>query len=146
MSEWGVRRPPASDEELARWTVAQAPQLQLLRAGLQDAVLHHADLDEIEVADRVDLAERIAIVATELAGNALRHGHPPTVVVLQRSQNRLVVDVLDGDSHSVPAVVERAPGEGGLGLVLTERLAENVGWYPTAAGGKGVWAAFALAR
>ena len=79
-------------------------------------------------------------------GNALCHGHPPTVVVLQRSENRMVADVLGGDSHRVPAVAGGPPGEGGLGLVLTERLAEKAGWYPTAAGGKGVWAAFALAR
>ena len=135
-----MRRPPSIDEELARWTLTAPAQLQNLRAALQEAI--HG---QSAAADPADLAERLTIVATELAGNALRHGHPPTVVVLQRSDGKLVVDVLDNDSGSVPAVDDvRAAGQGGLGLVLTQRLAHDVGWYPTRTG-KSVWATFALA-
>jgi serine/threonine-protein kinase RsbW len=66
------------------------------------------------------------------------------VVILQRSDGRLLVDVLDNDPVSAPAVDEqRPPGEGGLGLVLAQRLAQDVGWYPTGSG-KHVWATFAL--
>jgi serine/threonine-protein kinase RsbW len=139
MSWWDRRRPPSIDEELARWTLAAPPELQFLRAALQRAV------HDQPAADPADLAERLAIVATELAGNALRHGHPPAVVILQRSDGKLVVDVLDNDAKSTPAPDEdRAAGAGGLGLVLAQRLAHDVGWYPTSAG-KGVWATFALA-
>jgi anti-sigma regulatory factor (Ser/Thr protein kinase) len=142
MTGWDMRRPPALDEELARWTLTGAPELRGLRAALQDVVLNRATT----AADRHDLAERLAIVATELAGNALRHGRPPTVVILERSNSRLVLDVLDSDPGSGPTVVAgRAAGDGGLGLVMAERLAEDVGWYPTDAG-KRVWASFALAR
>jgi hypothetical protein len=38
---------------------------------------------------------------------------------------------------------QRPLGTGGLGLPLTERLAQNVGWYPTATG-KHVWAQFTI--
>jgi serine/threonine-protein kinase RsbW len=140
MTGWDMRRPPRIDEELARWTLAGALELQVLRAALQQAVN-----DQPAAADPMDLAERLTIVATELAGNALRHGHPPTVVVLQRANEELVVAVLDNDPGSAPAVDgDRAVGEGGLGLVLAQRLALDVGWYPTDTG-KGVWATFALA-
>jgi hypothetical protein len=40
-------------------------------------------------------------------------------------------------------VQQRPPGDGGLGLQLTERLAEEVGWYPTDTD-KHVWAKFSL--
>ncbi|WP_255658337.1 ATP-binding protein [Actinoplanes sp. L3-i22] len=135
-----MRRPPVFDEELARWTIAGAPELQFLRAELQRAAMSRS----ATAADGEDLAERLQIVATELAGNALRHGRPPTVVVLHRSNGKLVIDVLDGDAESGPAVADRrAAGAGGLGLLLSERLAEQVGWYPTG-DGKLVWASFAL--
>jgi len=140
MAGWNIRYPPSPDEELGRWVLGDAPHLQSLRAGLQRAVLGRADAE-----NREDLAERLVIVATELAGNALRHGRPPTVVILQRSDGHLVLDVLDSDPGAVPQVDEqRQTGQGGLGLVLAQRLAEQVGWYPTE-GGKTVWASFALA-
>jgi serine/threonine-protein kinase RsbW len=140
MTGWDMRRPPSPDEELARWTLAGALELRVLRAALQQAVMAQP-----AAVDREDLGERLTIVATELAGNALRHGRPPTVVILQRSDGKLVVDVLDNDPGSVPAVDDlRASGEGGLGLVLVQSLAQEVGWYPTETG-KSVWAAFMLA-
>jgi anti-sigma regulatory factor (Ser/Thr protein kinase) len=139
MVVWGVRRPPEADEELARWALAGAPQLESMRTGLRDAVRAQP------ATDREDLVERLTIVVTELAGNALRHGRPPTVVILQRSDGHLVVHVLDNDPEAVPAVDDDRPsGEGGLGLVLAHRLAEEVGWYPTDTG-KRVWARFSLA-
>ncbi len=141
MTGWSMRHPPVMDEELARWTLSDAGQLQVLREALQQVAL----ADTVPVADPADLVERLVIVATELAGNALRHGRGPTVVLLHRSNGDLVIDVADGARESVPVVDERrASGDGGLGLVLAERLASRVGWYPTAAG-KGVWAAFPLA-
>ncbi|MEV6350968.1 ATP-binding protein [Actinoplanes sp. NPDC051851] len=116
--------------------------MRVLRAGLERAVTDHT-----VKTDRQDLTERITIVATELAGNALRHGRPPTVVLLRRTEGHLVVEVLDSDVDATPAVDSQRPsGDGGLGLLLTERLAHDVGWYATGTGGKGVWAAFALAR
>ncbi|MBG0566134.1 ATP-binding protein [Actinoplanes aureus] len=140
MTGWLMRRPPAIDEELARWTLAEAPELRSLRAALRRVVMNQTPA----ATDPQDLAERLVIVATELAGNALRHGRPPAVVVLQRANGRLVIDVLDTGPVSGPVVDDRRPaGEGGLGLVMVGRLAEDVGWYPTDEG-KRVWATFSL--
>jgi serine/threonine-protein kinase RsbW len=134
MTGWSLRHPPGADEEVARWTLDHPPQLQALRAGLREAV----------AAEPADLAEPLMIVATELAGNALRHGRPPTVVALLRADGHLLLDVLDHDPRSRPVVDEnRSPGSGGLGLPLAERLAHEVGWYPTGTG-KHVWATFAI--
>ncbi|WP_239118617.1 ATP-binding protein [Paractinoplanes ferrugineus] len=140
MTVWKVWRPPPVDEHIAAWTIDEPPGLQSLRAALLRAVADRADF---VAADTEDLAERLVIVATELAGNALRHSRPPTVVALLRSDGHLVLDVLDNDPRSAPTVERRAPGAGGLGLQLTERLAQEVGWYATD-GGKHVWAMFSL--
>jgi hypothetical protein len=50
--------------------------------------------------DLADLAERLMIAATELAGNALRHGKPPTIVALLRADGHLIIDVTDNDPTS----------------------------------------------
>lgn len=136
-----MRRPPAIDEDIARWTLTAAPELFSLRAALQQAIVGRRPAG----ADREDLAERLTLVTTELAGNALRHGRPPTVVLLQRADGHFIVQVLDSDGGSHPAVDDERPaGDGGLGLVLAERLSQDVGWYATGAG-KRVWATFTAA-
>lgn len=134
MTGWSLRHPPGSDEEVARWILEQPPQLQALRASLREAV----------APELSDVAESLLIVATELAGNALRHGRPPAVVALRRADHHLLLDVTDHDPGSRPVVdASRSPGAGGLGLPLAERLADEVGWYPTGTG-KHVWATFPI--
>src|SRR4051794_27522476 len=123
------RHPLPSDEEVARGTLNQPPALETLRAGLQPAVRAYAAEATVNLSD---LTERLMIAATELAGNALRHGRPPTVVTLLRADGHLIIDVTDNDPTTRPAVDPRPPpGSGGLGLTLTQRLANEVGWYPT---------------
>ena len=140
MTVWDVRRPPVIDEEIARWTLNRPPELQTLRAAVRQAVLRRV----MVTVDVADLVERLMIVATELAGNALRHGRSPTVVALLRADGHLIVDVRDQDPATVPAVDRRRPrGAGGLGLPLAAHLAQQVGWYPTGTG-KHVWAQFAI--
>ena len=78
MTAWTIRRPPSADQEIARWALDRPPALETFRAGLHRAV--SASALEITV-DLNDLTERLMIAATELAGNALRHGQPPSVVV-----------------------------------------------------------------
>ena len=135
-------RPPAAAAEVARWTLDEPRHLRQLRAALLAAV---ADGIPSGTGDRTDLDERLTVVASELAGNALRHGRPPTVVALRRVRGLLIIDVRDNDPDGRPTVEERrAPGAGGLGLALVERLAQDVGWYRTATG-KHVWAVFSWA-
>ncbi len=142
MTGWTNRHPLPPDEEVARWTLDQPPALEALRAGLQRAVRAYASEAAV---DLTDLTERLMIAATELAGNALRHGRPPTVVALLRADGHLIIDVIDNDPSTKPTVdPDRPPGRGGLGLTVTQRLAEEVGWYPTGTD-KHIWAQFTIA-
>jgi anti-sigma regulatory factor (Ser/Thr protein kinase) len=141
MTGWKRRSLPDIDEEIARWTLDQPPELAAVRTALHRVLRDRlpGSTDDLE-----DLAERLVIVATELAGNALRHARPPTVVVLLRADGHLIVDVIDSEPGSGPAVdSQRRPGEGGLGLPLAEHLAEDVGWF-TAGRRKHVWAQFTI--
>ena len=141
MTAWTIRRPPSADQEIARWALDRPPALETFRAGLHRAV--SASALEITV-DLNDLTERLMIAATELAGNALRHGQPPSVVALLRADGHLIIDVIDNDPTTRPTSdPDRPPGTGGLGLPLTQRLAQDVGWYPTATD-KHVWAQFTI--
>jgi len=141
MTGWRNRHPLPPDEEVARWTLDQPPALEALRVGLQRAVRAYASETAV---DLTDLTERLMIAATELAGNALRHGRPPTVVALLRADGHLIIDVIDNDPTTRPTPgLDRPPGSGGLGLTLTQRLAEEVGWYPTGTD-KHVWAQFPI--
>jgi serine/threonine-protein kinase RsbW len=142
MMGWTNQHPLPPEEEVARWTLDQPPALEALRVGLQRAISAYP----LEfAADLADLTERLTIAATELAGNALRHGRPPTVVALLRTDGHLIVDVTDSDPTTRPRIdPDRPHGSGGLGLTLTQRLAEEVGWYP-AGTEKHVWAQFIIA-
>jgi serine/threonine-protein kinase RsbW len=118
--------------ELRRWTLDNFRELRLLRAALREAVADTAG----------EVSDRMAVVATELATNALRHGLPPTVVRLLGDGDRLIIDVADHDLAAEPTVDEDRPlGAGGLGLQLTRTFAIDVGWY-AAEQAKHVWASF----
>jgi serine/threonine-protein kinase RsbW len=122
--------------ELHRWTLDSFTQLRSLRAGLRQAI------DEAPVTEYEDVCDRMTVVATELATNALRHGLPPTVVRLLREDHRLILDVADQDLQAEPHLDEDRPlGAGGLGLQLTRTFAIDIGWYTTDSA-KHVWASF----
>lgn len=125
--------PPQTAVELRRWTLDTYGELRTLRAGLREVV-------DSEASD--DILDRMTVVATELATNALRHGLPPTVVCLLRDGDRLIIDVADHDTDAVPQFAEGRPlGAGGLGLQLTRTFANDIGWYAEDAA-KHVWASF----
>jgi serine/threonine-protein kinase RsbW len=122
--------------EIRRWCLDNFRGLRRLRAELREAVTGNG------VRPPGDLAERMAVVATELATNALRHGLPPTEVLLLRDHDRLIIDVADHDLTAAPVLDEDRPlGAGGLGLQLTREFAVDVGWY-LAGDTKHVWAGF----
>lgn len=132
----GVRHLPLAQapdgvEQLGTWRLDSTAQLRALRAGLHDALR----------APR-SVGDPVVLVASELATNALRHGEPPATVSLGRTPEAFVLDVADGAVDAVPVLAERRPlGEGGYGLYLAGRLADDLGWY-AAEGRKHVWAAF----
>ncbi|WP_326564473.1 ATP-binding protein [Micromonospora peucetia] len=130
---------PPQASELRRWTLSEAADLRALRASLHEELTGDV-LGEDEALEEVP--ELIALIATELATNALRHGIPPTVVRLLATDDHLVLDVADHDVGSLPELVEARPvGDGGRGLELARALSLDVGWYATGTT-KNIWASF----
>jgi serine/threonine-protein kinase RsbW len=122
--------------ELRCWRLDTFRELRRLRAELREAVAGLASRPP------GDLSDRMTVVATELATNALRHGLPPTEVRLLRDHDRLIIDVTDHDLTAAPQLDEDRPlGAGGLGLQLTREFAIEVGWYADDLT-KHVWAGF----
>lgn len=132
---------PDFDAEIDRWVLDDATQLGSLRASMLRSISSAPALDGRELDET---AEKMLIVVTELAGNALRHALPPTIVLLRRSGPDFLIDVVDHDPTSSPRDSSQhryGGGGGGLGLVLARALALDVGWYTTATT-KHVWARF----
>jgi serine/threonine-protein kinase RsbW len=129
-------RPPPHAVELDRWSLTSAGDLCSLRT-----MLGHA-LQPIPDGDPDETAERVALVATELATNALQHGLPPTTVRLLRHDDRYILDVID---HA-PGIAPQGPATSstsnrGRGLAIVRSMSLQVGWYVTA-GTKHIWASF----
>jgi serine/threonine-protein kinase RsbW len=135
MASLPVSAPHAEAVELHRWILDSYDELRGLRASLHQVIANGV----VSESDR--LVDRIAVVATELATNALRHGLPPTMVRLLRAGDHLILDVADYDLGAAPELVERPLGAGGLGLRLTQTFAVDVGWYIKDVT-KHVWASF----
>jgi serine/threonine-protein kinase RsbW len=133
--------PPEAAADVQEWVLDSVTQLRLLRAGLFRA-LHGEPMPPGGQLDEVP--EKVAIVATELATNALRHGRPPTRVHLRRTEHSFVLDVADDDPGTLPERAgPRAPGDGGLGLRIVSELTEAAGWYIHGAS-KHVWTQFRI--
>ncbi|QFU97848.1 hypothetical protein KDY119_01354 [Luteimicrobium xylanilyticum] len=132
-----TRTAPAPFREIGAWELDTLADLARARAGLRE------QLEEGVLAGRpaVDV-ERLVIAASELATNALRHGRKPARLRLLADASGYLVDAVDHAADSPPSVaVGRDPGQGGFGLVLVQRLAQDVGSYVTGQD-KHVWARF----
>ncbi|MGW6128398.1 ATP-binding protein [Cellulomonas sp. NPDC055163] len=131
-------RPPARFEPVRQWVLEALAGLPGLRAGLREQIGTRAHVDGGGPAG--DLTSRVVLIASELATNALSHGGAPAVVTLYRGGTRLLLEIADQDPTTQPRIAgDRAPGQGGFGLQIARRLAEDVGWYRTDTG-KIVWA------
>jgi two-component sensor histidine kinase len=88
-----------------------------------------------------DAIETTMLTLTELATNALTHGAPAGQCRLHVSTGALLrIEVDDGSPASAALAGRRPrPRDGGLGLVLVERLTKSWGQTPTPSG-KTVWA------
>ncbi|MFY1597874.1 ATP-binding protein [Micromonospora sp. WMMD737] len=139
MGQLSSSTPPAQAVELRRWTLQEPVDLRALRASL------HEELTGDVLGEGKALAEvpeLVALIATELATNALRHGIPPTIVRLLATDDYLILDVADHDLGSLPQLAEARPvGDGGRGLELARALSLDVGWYATGTT-KNIWASF----
>jgi serine/threonine-protein kinase RsbW len=134
-------RPPEAADDVREWVLDTVTELRALRAGLFEAL----NGEPMPPDGRLDeIPEKVAIAATELATNAIRHGRPPTRVFLRRTEHTFVLDVADEDPGTSPEVAgPRVPGDGGLGLRIVSELAKAVGWY-TEGSRKHVWAEFII--
>ena len=75
------------------------------------------------------LREDCALVASELAVNAVRHGRPPVQLVLERSGGDVRIEVTSGAGSTRPQVREpAAEADSGRGLALVARLSAESGW------------------
>jgi anti-sigma regulatory factor (Ser/Thr protein kinase) len=136
-----ARPPPTA--EMVGWTLTSYDQLQGLRASVRQVL--EARLGRPGPAGD-DVAERMTIVVTELASNALHHAGPSATVRLRETKAAFVVDVVDHRPSAPPRIAERRPGNvGGRGLRLTAELAHDCGWYAED-DAKHVWALFELPR
>ncbi|MEV4281498.1 ATP-binding protein [Actinoplanes xinjiangensis] len=142
MSPLRTSPPPPDATELTEWVLDSPEQLRVLRAGLIAALNEHTAAQREALAD---IPDRMVLVATELATNAIRHGRPPTVVRLLRARDQFVLDVADHDLSTVPELADIRPvNAGGRGLHLAEAFAVTVGWYATDTT-KHIWATFPIA-
>jgi hypothetical protein len=96
-----------------------------------------------EGGGRDTVSEKLAIVATELAANAIAHAKPPTTVQLFRTETTFILDVADNDPWVIPQFdEERHPRAARLGLHMARRVSIDMGWYADG-GTKHVWAQIA---
>jgi anti-sigma regulatory factor (Ser/Thr protein kinase) len=139
MARFPAPRPPTLGAETCRWVLDNAADLRSLRISLLEAVT--AAPARAGPAQH-EVTEKMLIVATELATNALKYGLPPTIVRLYRNGQDYIIDVVDHDPTTQPESPEQhRPAAGGWGLTLARALALDVGWYVTTTT-KHVWARF----
>ena len=123
------------------WPLQLAPQLTKVRASIEDLARHryaHPSLDPPEPS-LAGVLERLALVVSELGGNALRHGQAPVMVSLARLHGGWLLNVADGDTDSEPTVQDGADHDRLHGLQVVAIVSSQIGWYVDG-GAKNVWA------
>ena len=83
--------------------------------------------------------DRLALIASELVTNAVRHAQTDITIELTAEDGAVHLEVFDRGAGK-PVFLDQEPGTpGGLGLPIVEALASSWGTHPRD-GGKGVWA------
>lgn len=132
-------RPPAEYATVQSWSLSTAREIQEVRRHLRDAIGSENSPSGRTLAD---VPEKMILVASELAANALEHGRPPIIVTLGSYGTRYLLDVVDHDPSTTPVLAgRRLPGAGGFGLQIARRLGQKVGWYTTGVT-KHIWVTF----
>jgi serine/threonine-protein kinase RsbW len=138
-----IAGPPAdSGAPCGTWSVQIAPQLRRIRASIDELARRRYDRPALDAPEQSlqGVLERLALIVSELAGNALRHAQAPITVSLARLPGGWLLDVSDGSPRAVPLV-----GRGGAhvthgrGLRLVLIMSTPAGWYAEG-DSKHVWA------
>lgn len=128
-----IQPPTVARGPLTVWEVGEAADLSAVRTALCRRAGEHEQHVDGKDSGRplfASAAERVGLVFSELATNALRHGRSPVTVTLARSRDGWLVTVSDAQPDDGPLVVERARNRsGGHGLRLVLQLSRHVGWY-----------------
>ncbi len=132
--------PGPADGARSQWAVGGPDDLAPVRASISSLTKQSPATPVAPVLASV--AERLAVVFSELATNALRHGAPPVSATAYRSIRGWVVIVSDAQGSAPPTLREPYP-QGGHGLRLIKQLAHGVGWC-RAGTAKQVWAEVGL--
>jgi hypothetical protein len=135
--------PPAGlGDRCGTWPLQLAPQLTKVRASIEELARHryaHPSLDPPEPS-LVGVLERLALVVSELGGNALRHGQAPVTVTLARLHGGWLLNVSDGDTRALPSALAASSDQGRRhGLEVVAIVSNGVGWY-VEGDRKNVWA------
>ena len=114
-----------------------------LPADLDSVTRVRQDLRQQCTAWRIDdrTADDVALVASELLGNAVRHGRGPLLLTVRAGSTHVYVGVLDREPDTrVEQIRPPLESESGRGLMLVETLSAAWGSEPQAAASKLVWA------
>ncbi|WP_402462445.1 ATP-binding protein [Isoptericola aurantiacus] len=132
---------PTAARLVRSWTFHDADALACVRGHLQET-LRGSTEPWCGCSAEDTVLQDIVLVASELAANALEHAGTTARLELWCDGTTALISVTDR-LPSVPPVLspDRELGEGGFGLQLALRVADDVGWYRTA-GEKHVWARF----
>ncbi len=126
--------PPAdAGPSLGSWTLTDAQELGALRRSATDA---------LRLAPLAEAAQRLLLVLSELATNALKYGSQPVTVSLHAADGGWLLDVRDANWRTPPGHRARDDGRpGGYGLRILDTVTTAWGWYPGPHDGvKHVWA------
>ncbi|WP_326811392.1 ATP-binding protein [Streptomyces scopuliridis] len=91
----------------------------------------------------LDDIDRVVLVSSELATNAVLHGHIPGhlfEVALTSTDHTCLIEVSDSSPRTPMALRPTAEEEHGRGLPLVSALAVRVGYHARKPTGKTVWA------
>ncbi|WP_092548193.1 ATP-binding protein [Actinoplanes derwentensis] len=135
---------PAHAGLLLSWELTSDQDLRRVRTDLHRLLAPNQDQDQDQdQAEHDEVVRSIGLVATELAGNALRHGLPPIVVRLLGTDDCYIIDVSDHDPQHGPELggTPQQTRAGGRGLHIARSLAWQLSWFRTR-DVKHVWASF----
>jgi len=96
------------------------------------------NLDDWLSDQRCESRDDALLVVSELVTNAVVHGRGDLRVVMVYTDDRLRLEVHDGDSNPPVQREFRSAEPGGYGLNIVDQLCEEWGWASTD-GGKLVW-------